>query len=460
MVQVLLIVAVCVVIAALAVLIIKNVASPKRMDGVQKLIKQGKYQAAVKLAKQIIAKEPQNYRAHYYLGKAYLADNRNELAFMEFKAVEENALFDASLPETAFRKEFAALLLKYNRTEEAMREYLILTKLEPQNPEGYFNAGKLSEQRGRKDLALGFYKKCISLDRKHAKAHAAIGCLLFQAKQFNEAKRELDLAISLNPETYSCYYYLGKLLKETKDYGGAVKAFDKAQRDAEFKQKALIERSACYMMANRLDNAQIDLQRAIELDKDGTKGDTLYARYFLAACYEKSRKIEKAIEQWEIIARQNKSFKDVAAKLSEYQDLQSNDNLKDYLTCADAEFMEICKDAALYGLGLAAQQADMQKFGCQMIAVEAKDGDWRNVRKQMALLRFYRDPDPIEDAAVREALDKAKSSNCAKTFMLSSAGFTRPAAAFAENRPIELVGKEKLEALLSAGAKKRNGQGR
>lgn len=367
--------------------------------------------------------------------------------------MNEHALFDSNLPEIPFRKEFAALLVKYRQIEAALKEYLLLTKLDPTCSDNYFNAAKLYEMTNRKDLALSIYKKCIALNPKNAKAHAAIGYILFQAKQTNEAKRELDLAIHLNPEEYSCYYYLGKILKDAKDLGGAVKAFEKAQRDSEFKQKALIERSTCYMMANRLDNAQIDLQRAIDLDKAGTSNDTLYARYFLAACYEKNRKIDKAIEQWESILKVNRSFRDVGAKLSEYKALEANDNLKDYLTSSDAEFIEICKNTTKKALGFNAVQADSKKFGVQIIATEGKDGDWMSVRKQSFLLRFYRDVEPLEDAPVRDILETAKSSNCTKSFIFASSGFTRTAIAFAENRPVELVGKEKLQQLLEIAAK-------
>lgn len=446
-------VAMLVLIAGLLVFIVKAVSSPKKLDTVKKLLKQGKNQAAAKLAKQIVTKDPQNFAVHYYLGKAYIADNRGELALMEFKTVNERALFDSSLPEIPFRREFADLLVKYNQNDAALREYLLLTKLDPATSDHYFNAGRLYEKTNKKDLALSVYKKCIALNPKNAKAHASLGYILFQAKQLNEAKKELDLAIHLNPEEYSCYYYLGKLLKDAKDYGAAVKAFDKAQRDNEYKQKALIERSTCYMMANRLDNAQIDLQRAIELDKEGTKNDTLYARYFLAACYEKSRKIEKAIEQWELIYKVNRSFRDVSSKLSEYKDLQSNDSLKDYLTSSDAEYVEICKNTVKKGLNLNVVQEDQKKFGIQILATEAKDGDWMNMRKQTFLLRFYRDVDPLEEAPVREALDTAKSSNCTKTYIFASAGFTRTASSFAENRPVELVGKDKLQQILDKAAK-------
>ena len=441
------------IVISLSIVVFKTIASPKKIDNVRKLLKAGKNQAAAKMAKQIVTKDPSNALAHYYLGKAYLADNRGELALIEFKFVNEHALFDNQLQEIPFRKEYGSLLLKYNQVEAALREYLLLTKMDSHTADHFFKTGQIYEKQNRKDLALSVYKKCLALDPKNAKAHSSVGYILYQAKQFAEAKKELDLAIRLNPETYSCYYYLGKLLKDAKDYGGAVKAFDKAQRDNEFKQKSLIERATCYMMANRLDNAQIDLQRAIELDKDGTSNDTLYARYFLAACYEKLRKIEKSIEQWEIIYNKNRSFRDVSNKLQEYKDLQTNDFLKDYLTCSDTEFVEICKNLITKTMNLTAQQAEIKKFGCQIMATDAATGDWMNMRKQMYFIRFYRDPEPLEDAPVRETLDKAKSSNCTISYILASAGFTRPAIVFAENRPVELVGKDKLQNLLSKASK-------
>ena len=198
--------AVATFVVALLIIAIKSIVSPKKVENVKKLLKQGKNQQAAKLAKQILTKEPHNYAVHYYLGKAYLADNRSELALMEYKNVNENALFDSNLPEVPFRKEYASLLMSYNQKEEALNEYLLLSKMNPTDPEIFFNAGKITEQMNRKDLALGFYKKCVTLDPKNAKAHAALGYILFQSKQTAEAKRELDLAIRLNPETYACYY--------------------------------------------------------------------------------------------------------------------------------------------------------------------------------------------------------------------------------------------------------------
>ena len=55
--------------------------------------------------------------------------------------------------------------------------------------------------------------------------------------------------------------------------------------------------------------------------------------------------------------------------------------------------------------------------------------------------------------AVRDILETAKSSNCTKSYIFASSGFTRTAVSFAENRPVELAGKEKLQQLLEIAAR-------
>ncbi len=443
-----------VVVVFLAVLIFKTVLSPKKIEAVPRLIKQGKTQNAIKIAKQLIAKDQKNYLAHYYLGKAYIKENRTELAVIEYKNVNDNALFGEGINELTFRSEYSQLLLKYNQQNEALKNFLLLTKLDPRNAENFYQVGRIYEQQNRYDLALGFMQKCAMIDKKHAKAHAEIGLMLYRTKQFNEAKKEIDMAIRLSPETYTSYYYLGKILKDAKDLQGAIKAFEKAQRDPELKQKAIIEHGSCYMIAGRTDNALVDFQRAIELDKDNSQQETLYARYFLAACYEKSRKIDKAIEQWEAIYKRNKTFRDVSAKLSEYKDLQANDYLKDYLTCSNEEFPYICKNAVIKGLGLQVLTCDQKKWGCQITGVNKSDESWMAVRKQVVFIRFYRDPEPVEEQQIHESLDEMKSLNSVKSFLFSSSGFNTAAKRFAENRPVELIEKQKLEALLSKAGDK------
>ena len=187
------------VVSILTFVILKSIVSPKKIEAMPRLIKQGKTIQAIKIGKQVIGKDSKNWLAHYYLGKAYVKDNRPELAVIEYKIVDENALFGEQIQELPFRTEYAKLLLKYNQQNEALKNFLLLTKLDPATADNFYQVGRIYEQQNRYDLALGFMQKCAMIDKKHAKAHAEIGLMLYRTKQFNEAKKEIDLALKLSP---------------------------------------------------------------------------------------------------------------------------------------------------------------------------------------------------------------------------------------------------------------------
>ena len=430
--------------------IIKNVIAPTKLGGIPRLIKDGKIAAATRTAKAVVAKNPRDYVAHYWLGEAYFADGKQELAFMEYKVVNENAVFDGQINELQFRKRMAELYSKNGESDNALKEYLLLTNMEPKNAENDFNVARIYESQGHGAQAIGFYQKALNTNPRHAKAHAALGYLLFRNKQYEKAKKEIDTAIKLSPGTYSSYYYLGKVLKESKDYSGAIKALEKAERDPEFRQRALIERGSCFMAVSQVDNAIGAFERAVKVARNEGSQETLFARYFLAACYENTRKLDLAIAQWEKIYQRNRGFRDVSAKLDEYRELQSNDSMKEYLTAAPEQFVEICKKTAAAGLSLAPKKIDSTSYGCKMLAIEQKnEKNWMSMRQQLFLVEFHRETNPVEDGVLRKLADEIKAQNCSKGVICASGGFSKSAVSYAEERPIVLIDKDKLEGILS-----------
>lgn len=436
-------------VAVLLVFLVKSFLLPKKIAGIKKLIESGKYAQAIRQSKLLISRNSRDTEARYLLGQAYLADGKAELALMEFKAVNATAIFSKTIPEAEFRRTIAQLYLKYNQPEEALKEYLLLIKLEPFQADYYYNAALLFEQRDNTEQALSYFRKTVETDPKHAAAHAALAFLLFKNKQMTDAKQEIAIALKLDPRNTKAYYYQGKLLRESHDYANALASFEKVVRDPELKQKAFIERGCCYLEANSTEKAIIEFDRAIKYSTDESSNDTLYARYFLASCYEKNRDIDHAITQWEIIFNKKRSFRDVGEKLSQYQELRSNDYMKEYLTAGKEDFFTICKAITNNGLELAVRDMKETKFGCALIAVENDAEKWRNVRKMPRLILFYRDPNVIEDSFLRTLQEDMKKQSIIRGIVITSSGFTRTALEFAESRPLELIGKEKLEQMLS-----------
>ena len=432
-------------IAVVAYFLLRSILVPKRTETLQTLLRQNKTQAVIKAAKQLIAKDARNADAHYLLGLAYDQENKQELALMELRTVNQIGNFDGLVDEVPFRQKIAELYTKFNQPEEALKEYLLLLKRDPGNSEYYFLVGRIFEDRNRSDKAAQYYRKAAELNPRNGEARARLGLLLYRGKRSVEARAELDAAVRIQPENYEAWYYIGKILKDSHDCVAAMSAFEKASREPALKVKSLIERGGCYISLGSLDRAISELDRASKLADDGTN-ESLYARYFLAHCYEKLRRIELAVEQWEHIYAKKQSFRDVAEKLSRYQELRTDDRMKDYLTLGRDEFTEVCKRLT-EAMGLTVRDARSIDSGGEVIAVE-NTSKWRNARTMPKLIRYLRIADIVDESTVRDTHEEMRRQSITRGLIVTSSNFSRLAQDYAENRPIDLYNKEKLQSLL------------
>ncbi len=426
--------------------------SPRRISTIEGLLKEGKLKQVIRLAKRILAKDPRNADAHYLLGLAFLQEKKLELALMEMKTVNQIGDFNGLCREIPFRKQIAELYWKFNQKDEALKEYLLLIKSQPAEADHYYKAGLLFSERGASDKSVSYYAKAIQLDSGHAQAHFQLGLLFYRQKKHVEARKELDTAMKIDADNAEASYYLGKLLKDGHDYAAALSAFEKAQKDPALKQKVLVERGACYMSMNNIDRAIGELERSVKISTNEADSVTLYARYFLALCYEKNRDVEKAIGEWEKIYLKKPTFRDVAEKLTQYQELRADDTVKDYLTAPKEEFTKICNSVAV-SLGLDVQSvSDVGGGGIQISGFDI-DSKRLGTRKMARLMRFYRRADPLDDSIVRGTLEEMKKNNAIRGVIVTSSTFTRKALEFAENRPIDLYSRERLLEILKKNGK-------
>lgn len=428
------------------VLLVRSIIAPRRVAALADYYKKSNHTGVVKAAKRIIAKNPRSPEAHYYLGLSYLEQGKAELALMELKTVNAIGVFDGGLSESVFRKKIAELYARFNQPEEALKEYLLLMKQEPSNPEYPYLTGYLFEQKSKTDRAVEYYRKAIEIDPRHAASYHRLGVILYRAKRPAEARNMLQQAVRMDSDNYQAHYYLGKLFKDGKEYPSALKSFEKAQKDSEFKLKAIIERGGCFMNQGDFDRAIIELERAQSLITDESLPESLYTHYFLGIAYEKVRRIEPAIEQWEKVYDRKPKFQDVAEKLSQYQELRGDDRVKDFITAGNDQFVEICK-ALTMTLGLAVRDVQEIRDGCDIVGHEGQS-KWRNARRIPKLLRFLRSTDIVDEAAVRSVHEEIKKQNITRAIIITSSTFSRMAQEFAGTRPVELYSSEKLKELL------------
>ena len=403
---------------------------------------------AIRSAKQVLAKDPRNVEAHYILAQAYAQDGKSELALMEYKTVNQIGDFSGICKEADFRKEIAELFLQFGQNEEALKEYLLLNRLEPYEPTHYYKAGQLFEQRGKGGQAAAYYKKALEASPRYSDAWFALGQLMYRAKQNAEAKDALQKALKLRPDNYKAYYYPGKIHKDSRNFSGALASFEKSQKDPDFKVKSLIERGSCFLATKSYDKARTELERAINLgDENADSNEMLHARYFLSVCYERTRNLDKAIEQWELLYARKKNFRDVAEKLSQYQELRGDDTIKDFITESPEKFEATCYRIA-GAMGFSVTDYTSMVDGAQLTAVEKSTGQWRNTRKFPKFLRILRVPETIDLPAVRDFHEQMRKAGVNRGYFICSSSFTRSAYEFTESRPIDLIPRDKLQELL------------
>ena len=308
----------------LAFYIIKKGILVGKKSAASDYLEKNKVLEAIKAGKAAVENDPKNAEAHFLLGKAFLADDREEQAFREFKSVSRLGIVGKNIPEIEFRETVARLYQQYKEPEEALKEYVLLIKLRPENPEYYFRAGCIFCGRSRGDLAENYFKKAISLNPKDERFYVELGALLYQEKKLKEADTTLDAALNLNPINSKSLFYKGKILKDAKNFTEAIPFLEKASREQEFKIRSLIETGSCYMSLKMFDKAIVELERAVKVVEDEAGSDSLYARYFLGICYEKIRDFPRAITQWENIYSKKKNFRDVGEKLIRYQEYRQS----------------------------------------------------------------------------------------------------------------------------------------
>jgi tetratricopeptide (TPR) repeat protein len=281
-------------------------------------------------------------------------------------------------------------------------------------------------------------------------AYARLGRLLYRENRKSEARTCLERAVKLDPEDALSWFYIGKCKRDAGDYPGALAALELSQKSPEVRKRALVERGGTYMGMKSFERAIVELERAVRLPGPEGDAEALYGRWFLSLAYEQTRQLDKAIEQWERIAQVKPAFEKVAHKLQQYEQVRADDRVKDYVTVGRKEFLEVCQQA-VRAMGLGVGEAAEIPNGCEVVATES-EGKGRSARKTPRLIWFLRVPEMIGDKQVRAMAEQMRKARIARGAIYASSGFSRPAQEFAENRPIELHGREGLQQVLAGQA--------
>ena len=435
-------------IAAFTIIVLYFLVSyvfPRKLEEIEAMIEKGQTKLAVRKLTDILQKDDRNSYAHFLLAEAYMKDGNTQYAVVEYRQVLKMGGFDDKVKEVDIRRKLAKVYKETKKIGEAKNEYLILTKIDPDNYDNYFSLGEIFYDANVLDKAQSYLKKSVQLNVKNGAAHYILGQIAYRSNTYPEAKNSFLEAIKVDAANYKAHYFLGLVLRHLGDHEWAIKEFEIAQKSDEIKTKCFLAKGTCYLEKEQFPKAIIEFERGLKFAVRGSDTE-LNMRYFLADAQEKVRDIHSAIENWEKISEVNKKFRDVEAKLKSYEDFRQDDRIKDFLIASLSNFEFMCRKI-VESMGMAILEVNIiSDTEIEIFAAETEDR--RNTRRVQKLIRIIRTTEPINENPLRRLHEAIKAKNAARAVFITTGEFSQPAIDFSNTRPIELYDKTKLLSLL------------
>ena len=435
-----------VVFTIIILYVVNSYVLPKKIEEIAKMIESGQTKMAIKKLNELLEKDDGNAYAHYLLAEAYFKEGNNQYAIVELRQVLKFGVFDERMKETDVRTRLVKLYLERKAMEDAKKELLILTKIDPANFENYFELGKIFYNAGILDKATGFFKKCIASNAKHDMSYYFLGQIYYKNNSHSDAKQMFLEAIKIDPGNSNAHYFLGLVLRQQGDHDWAIKEFEIAQKKDELKVKCFLAKGSCYSEKSQYPKAVMEFERGLKFAQRGSETE-LNLRYFLADCHEKMRDIQSAIKNWEMIVEASPNFKDVQEKLKNYAEFRQDDRIKDFLISGLSQF-EHSTRKLIEGMGLKIMDIDIiSDTEIEIVGIES-EGKWRNARQSNKIIRVIRSSDTVQEKLLRTLHEGMKAKNANRIMIITTGDYSPQAQEFANTRPIELFGKSDLVTLL------------
>jgi protein O-mannosyl-transferase len=258
------------------------------------------YRNTVSIWEDVVAKMPDNARAHNNLGKALSMCERHVETVDHFrKALEIDPGFAEAHNNLglalAHRNQFDETLVHYRkaiairptyanaynnlgkaladcgRFAEAVVPYEQVLKIKPDSADAHLNLGIALVGAGRIDDAIDHYKRALEINPNFAEAHNNLGLALAGRGRISEAMDNYREAMKVNLTYADAYYNLGNLQLQQGKPAEAIANYQKAIEIRPAYAEAYINLGAALAETGQYDAAIVQFQKALEIQPQSIK---------------------------------------------------------------------------------------------------------------------------------------------------------------------------------------------
>ena len=408
-----------------------------------------------------LAQDPKNPEALSSVGDVYFKEEIWDQAYKTYGVLMDMEHNGPNQFDIAFR--FGMSAMKLGLVDDAYRGFAAAKALQNNNFEVNFNLGTIEFARKNYEKTITLLNQAKSLEPDHAPTLRTLGHAFFKMKKNKEAMTYIRKAIDLAPNDKESLFTLAECYFEANQTDQAQRIYSHLRGDPVMGASACLSSGMIHEHARHYDKAAADFE--IGLRHENIKPDVkVELRYHLATSCIKLNDIGKALSYLREISLENPSYKDVAALIGRYQELNANKNLQIYLMAPSGDFV---------ALGRKIVMSYYPRSTVKVLNISVNKNEWADILadvntpkwSDVIMFRFIRSQGSVGELIVRDFHSHLKEVKAGKGICVSVGVFTDEAKRYTEARLIDLIEKDRLQAILntvdakvaqaSTGAKKK-----
>jgi lipopolysaccharide biosynthesis regulator YciM len=406
--------------------------------------------ALLRDAEKRLAQNPRDPGALHILGDVYFQDSAWDKALKTYEILIELILANQApgIDEFEVNLRYALSALKLNLNDAAYRSLSTARNIRQDNFEVNYNLGYLEFQKKNYEKTIQLLQQARLQDPESPAVLRYLGHAFFRIKKPKEAMTFIRKAIDLAPDDKESLYTLAECYYEANQTDQAQRIFSHLRADP------LMGPSACLLSGTINTNAR-QYEAAIQDFEIGLKHQDIKPevqidlQYRLAGAYLKLNDIGRALPLLKMIQLENPSYKDVALLIGKYQELNANKNLQIFLMAPSADFVALCRKIVMGYFPRARVKITniaVSKSEWADILAEVDTPKWSDV----IMFRFIRTQGSIGELIVRDFHSHLKEVKAGKGICITVGTFTEEAKRYTEARLIDLIEKDRFQAVLNS----------
>jgi tetratricopeptide (TPR) repeat protein len=271
--------------------------------------KQGNFKPAAAALRTALAADPSNAQARTLLGLSYYGAHEFAEAIKYLEPATKSDPGNLELHHL-----LAQSCLWAKNYSCALEEFRLLLQQNPDSAETHTLMGEALDGLGKTPEAIAEFQAAAQASPREPNVHFGLGYLYWKSHQYDDAKREFEAELALDPDHAQALAYLGDIAMKKND-PDAVTLLRKSMQKKSDIRIAAIDLGVILAQLKQYPEAVVALQRAVALDP--AEPD---AHYRLAHVYQEMGKTAESQKEFakvrELREKADRADEDMVRKMS------------------------------------------------------------------------------------------------------------------------------------------------